>query len=80
MSAARGTTAWLHFLDSLEAFTPPGDVYLILGNLLLHWSVGTMLWKCDHSPIRASISCRCLGLWHFCRRAGEAANGGITAP
>jgi hypothetical protein len=62
MSATRGTTGWLHFLDSLETFTPPGDRYLIVGNPSLHWSVGTMLWKWDHPPIRASTSCRCLGL------------------
>jgi transposase len=47
-AATRDTAAWLHFLDGLEAFTPPGDAYLILDNLSLHWSVDTMLWNWGH--------------------------------
>jgi hypothetical protein len=46
--ATRDTTAWLHFLDGIEAFTPPGDAYLIVDNLPLHWSVDTMLWNWGH--------------------------------
>ena len=44
----RDTPAWLHFLDGLEAFTPPGDAYLIVDALPLHWSVDTMLWNWGH--------------------------------
>ena len=46
--ATRDTTAWLHFLDGLETFAPPGDAYLIVDNLPLHWSVDTMLWNWGH--------------------------------
>jgi hypothetical protein len=47
-TATRDTAAWLHFLDGLEAFTPPGDAYLIVDNLSLHCSVDTMLWNWGH--------------------------------
>jgi len=47
-AASRDTAAWLHFLDGLEAFTPPGEAYLIMDNLSLHWSVETMLWNWGH--------------------------------
>jgi DDE superfamily endonuclease len=48
MAARRDTAAWLHFLDSLEACTPPGEAYLIVDNLSRHWSVDTMLWNWGH--------------------------------
>jgi len=47
-AATRDTAAWLHFLDGLEAFTPPGDAYLVVDNLALHWRVDTMRWNWDH--------------------------------
>jgi hypothetical protein len=47
-TATRDTAAWLCFLDGLEAFAPPGDAYLIVDNLPLHWSVDTMLWNWGH--------------------------------
>src|SRR5215469_4080216 len=47
-TATRDTAAWLHFLDGLEAFTPPGAAFLIVDNLSLHWSVDTMLWNWGH--------------------------------
>ncbi len=47
-AATRDTTAWLHFLDGLETGTPPGDAYLIVDALPLHWSVDTMLWNWGH--------------------------------
>jgi hypothetical protein len=47
-AATRDTAAWLCFLDSVEAFTPPGEAYLILANLSLHWSLDTMLWNWGH--------------------------------
>ena len=46
--ATRDTAAWLHFLDGLETFAPPGDAYLIVDALPLHWSVETMLWNWGH--------------------------------
>jgi hypothetical protein len=47
-AATRDTTSWLHFLDGLEAFAPPGDAYLIVDALFLHWTVETMLWNWGH--------------------------------
>ncbi len=47
-AASRDTTAWLHFLDGLETFAPPGEAYLIVDNLSLHWSVDPMLWTWGH--------------------------------
>lgn len=47
-ASTRDTAAWLHFLDGLEAFAPPGDAYLIVDNLPLHWSVNSMLWNWGH--------------------------------
>jgi hypothetical protein len=47
-TATRDTVAWLRFLDSVEAFAPPGDAYLIVDALPLHWSVDTMLWNWGH--------------------------------
>lgn len=46
--APRDTAAWLHFLDGLAVFAPPGDAYLIVDALPLHWSVDTMLWNWGH--------------------------------
>jgi transposase len=46
--ATRDTVAWLHFLDGLETLAPPGDAYLIMDALPLHWSVETMLWNGGH--------------------------------
>jgi hypothetical protein len=34
-ATTRNTAAWLHFLDGLEAFAPPGDAYLIVDALPL---------------------------------------------
>ena len=48
MAARRDTAAWLQFLDGLETFAPPGDAYLIMDNLSLHWTLGTMLWNWGH--------------------------------
>jgi hypothetical protein len=47
-ATTRDTTAWLRFLDGLDAFAPPGDAYLIVDALPLHWSVETMLWNWGH--------------------------------
>ena len=47
-AARRTTTAWLHFLDQLECFVPPGDAYVILDALVLHWGIDTMLWNWGH--------------------------------
>ena len=47
-AATRDTAAWLHFLDGLEVFAPPGDAYLIVDGLPLHWTVDTMLWNWGH--------------------------------
>jgi DDE superfamily endonuclease len=46
--ATRDTAAWVQFLDRLEGFAPPGDAYLIIDALPLHWSVETMLWNWGH--------------------------------
>lgn len=48
MAATRDTASWLHFLDGLETFAPPGEAHLIVDNLPLHWSVDTMLWNWGH--------------------------------
>jgi hypothetical protein len=47
-AARRDTASWLGFLDQLEGFVPPGDAYLIVDGLRLHWSVETMLWNWGH--------------------------------
>jgi DDE superfamily endonuclease len=47
-AATRDTLSWLHFLDGLEPFAPPGDAYLIVDGLPLHWTVDTMLWNWGH--------------------------------
>jgi transposase len=44
----RNTAGWLRFLDRLEAFVPPGEAYVILDGLVLHWGVATMLWNWGH--------------------------------
>ncbi len=48
IAARRNTTSWLHFLDELETFVPPGQAYVILDGLRLHWSIDTMLWNWGH--------------------------------
>jgi hypothetical protein len=47
-TATRDTAAWLHCLDGLAAFAPPGATYLIVDGLPLHWSIATMLWNWGH--------------------------------
>ena len=47
-AARRDTASWLDFLDHLEGFVPPGDAYLIMDGLPLHWSLETMLWNWGH--------------------------------
>lgn len=47
-ASTRDTAAWMHFLDGLETFVPPGDAYLILDGLPLHWSMDTLLWNWGH--------------------------------
>lgn len=47
-AATRDTSAWLQFLDGLEAFAPPGEAYLIVDALPLHWTLETMLWNWGH--------------------------------
>jgi hypothetical protein len=46
--ATRDTTAWLHFLDGRETVAPPGDAYLIVDALPLHWTLDTLLWNGGH--------------------------------
>ena len=46
--ATRDTASWLMFLDQVEAFAPPGEAYLIVDALPLHWSLDTMLWNWGH--------------------------------
>ncbi len=48
-AATRDTAAWLHFLDGLEPFAPPGEVSVITDGLPLHWTLDTMLWNWGHS-------------------------------
>jgi hypothetical protein len=47
-AATRDPTAWLRLLDGLDAFTPPGDAYLIVDALPLQWTLDTMLWNWGH--------------------------------
>jgi hypothetical protein len=56
-AARRNTTSWLHFLDELEHFVPPGQVYVILDGLALHWSIATMLWN-GATHVSTSFRCR----------------------
>jgi DDE superfamily endonuclease len=51
-ASTRDTASWLHFLDGLEAFAPPGDVYPIADGLPLHWTLDTMLWNWGHPRFR----------------------------
>lgn len=51
-AATRNTESWLHFLDGLEGFAPPGEVYLIVDALALHWTLETMLWNWGHARFR----------------------------
>ena len=44
----RNTPSWLSFLDRLETFVPPGEAYVIVDGLVLHWSIDTMLWNWGH--------------------------------
>jgi hypothetical protein len=46
--ATRDTAAWRHFLDGLAACIPPGDAYLIVDALPLHWRVDTLRWNGGH--------------------------------
>lgn len=78
-AATRDTTAWLAFLDALEAFTPPGDAYLIVDNLSLHCSVDTMLWNWGHPrfhfvplPKRAAWLNLIEGFWKILRQRALA--------
>jgi hypothetical protein len=47
-ATTRDTAAWLDVLDGLETFAPPGDAFLIVDALPLHWSVDTLLWNWGH--------------------------------
>jgi DDE superfamily endonuclease len=77
--ATRDTAAWLHFLDGREAFAPPGDAYLIVDALPLHWSVETMLWNWGHPrchfvplPKRAAWLHLIEGFWKILRQRALA--------
>ena len=78
-SAARDTAAWLDFLDRLEGFAPPGNAYLIVDALPLHWSVETMLWNWGHPrfhfvplPKRAAWLNLIEGFWKILRQRALA--------
>ena len=74
-AATRDTAAWLHFLDRLERFAPPGEVYLIVDALPLHWTLDTMLWNWGHPrfhfiplPKRAAWLNLIEGFWKILRQ------------
>lgn len=78
-AATRDTAAWLDFLDRLETFTPPGDAYLIVDALPLHWSMDTMLWNWGHPrfhfiplPKRAAWLNLIEGFWKILRQRALA--------
>ena len=78
-AATRDTAAWLHFLDGLETFAPPGEVYLIVDALPLHWSIDTMLWNWGHPrfhfiplPKRAAWLNLIEGFWKILRQRALA--------
>src|SRR5579885_2046510 len=48
LAPTRDTASWLHFLDGVKGFAPPGEVYLIADGLPLHWSIETILWNWGH--------------------------------
>ena len=91
-ASTRDTAAWLHFLDGLEAFAPPGDAYLIVDNLPLHWSVNSMPWNWGHPrfhfvslPKGAAWLNLIEGFWKILRQralAGRAcaSTDALTAP
>ena len=58
-AATRDTAAWLRFLDSVEAFAPPGDAYLIVDALPLRRCSGASTRCGGTGAIRASTSCHC---------------------
>jgi hypothetical protein len=83
--ATRDTTAWLHFLDGLETFTPPGDAYLIVDNLSLQWSLDTMLWNWGHPrfhflalPTAAAWRNLIEGFWKILRQRALAGRAGTS--
>jgi hypothetical protein len=78
-ASTRDTAAWLHFLDGLETFTPPGDAYLIVDALPLHWTLDTMLWNWGHPrfhfiplPKRAAWLNLIEGFWKILRQRALA--------
>ena len=78
-ASTRDTAAWLRFLDSLEPFAPPGEVYLIADALPLHWSIDTMLWNWGHPrfhfiplPKRAAWLNLIEGFWKILRQRALA--------
>ena len=78
-ASTRDTAAWLHFLDRLETFAPPGEVYLIVDALPLHWSIDTMLWNWGHPrfhfvplPKRAAWLNLIEGFWKILRQRALA--------
>jgi DDE superfamily endonuclease len=78
-ASTRDTAAWLHFLDGLESFAPPGDAYLIVDALPLHWSIDTMLWNWAHPrfhfiplPKRAAWLNLIEGFWKILRQRALA--------
>jgi DDE superfamily endonuclease len=78
-ASTRDTAAWLHFLDGLENFAPPGEAYLIVDALPLHWSIDTMLWNWGHPrfhfiplPKRAAWLNLIEGYWKILRQRALA--------
>jgi DDE superfamily endonuclease len=47
-SARRNTASWVQVLDQPEGFVPPGEAYVIVDGLALHWSIDTRLWNWGH--------------------------------
>ena len=78
-ASTRDTAAWLQFLDGLEVFAPPGEAYLIVDALPLHWTVETMLWNWGHPrfhfvplPKRAAWLNLIEGFWKILRQRALA--------
>lgn len=78
-ASTRDTAAWLRFLDGLETFIPPGEAYLIVDALPLHWSIDTMLWNWGHPrfhfiplPKRAAWLNLIEGFWKILRQRALA--------
>ena len=85
-ATTRDTAAWLCFLDRLQAFAPPGDAYLIVDALPLHWTVDTMLWNGGHPrfhliplPKRAAWLNLSEGFWKILRQRSLAGRVGHNA-